>query len=227
MADPLRDGERMYRSGDFGRWSPDKKLEFLGRQDAQVKIRGFRIEIGDIENALLRVEGVSSGAVVIVERPNGSKQLIAFYSGTERTSAELVQGSLEHALPEYMVPSIFHWRETLPLTANGKIDKKRLRLLAAELNDNSGVVEAPVTPSEQKVASIWAKVLEVDANTVNRHDNFFDQGGTSLSAVKLVIGLERKVSIKEVMKHPVLADLAALLDAGHADDSELKEPQPV
>ncbi len=213
LADPLRQGERIYKSGDFGRWSPDRKLEFLGRQDAQVKIRGFRIEIGDIENALLHVEGVSSGAVVIVEHQSGAKQLIAFYSGTNRTSADLVQSSLEHALPEYMVPSIFYWRETLPLTANGKIDKKRLRLLAAELNDNSATFEAPETPSEQKVALTWAKVLKVDAKTVNKHDNFFDQGGTSLSAVKLVVGLERKVSIKDVMKNPVLADLAALLDA--------------
>ena len=83
---PLREGERIYRSGDFGRWSPDRKLEFLGRQDAQVKIRGFRIEIGDIENALLRVDGVSSGAVVINEHANGNKQLIAFYSGANHTA---------------------------------------------------------------------------------------------------------------------------------------------
>jgi len=91
LADPLREGERLYRSGDFGCWSPDGKLEFLGRQDAQVKIRGFRIEIGDIENALLRVDGVSQGAVVVTERNNASKQLVVFYSGADRTSADVVQ----------------------------------------------------------------------------------------------------------------------------------------
>ena len=213
MADPLRHGERIYRSGDFGRWSPDRKLEFLGRQDAQVKIRGFRIEIGDIENALLHVDGVSSGAVVINEHANGSKQLIAFYSGANHTGVDLMEDTLGQALPEYMVPSVFHWQETLPLTANGKIDKKRLTLLAAELNDNSGSFEKPKTPSEQQVAATWAKVLEVDVNTVSRQDNFFDQGGTSLSAVKLVIGLGRKVTIKDVAKHPILTDLATLIDA--------------
>ncbi len=223
VADPLRKGERMYRSGDFGRWSPDEKLEFLGRQDSQVKIRGFRVEIGDIENALLHADGVSSGAVIINEHPNGSKQLIAFYSGANHTGVDLMESSLAQALPEYMVPSIFHWQETLPLTANGKIDKKRLTALAAELNDSSGTYEAPTTPSEQKVASVWAKVLEVDANTVNRQDNFFDQGGTSLSAIKLVIGLERKVTIKDVANHSVLADLAALFDAG-ISASDIKDP---
>ena len=112
-----------------------------------------------------------------------------------------------------MVPSVFHWQETLPLTANGKIDKKSLTLLAAELNDNSGSFEKPETPSEHLVAETWAKVLEVDVKTVSRQDNFFDQGGTSLSAVKLVIGLGRKVTIKDIATHPTLTDLAALLDA--------------
>lgn len=217
LADPLREGERLYRSGDFGCWSPNGKLEFLGRQDAQVKIRGFRIEIGDIENALLRVDGVSNGAVVITERPNASKQLVAFYSGADHSSTDVVQNSLSSALPEYMMPSIFHWQESLPLTANGKIDKKHLKTLATDLNDNAGAFEAPATPCEQKVAAAWAKVLDVDPETVSRQDHFFDQGGSSLSAVKLVVGLERKVSLQEVMKHPVLADLAAVLDASTAD----------
>ncbi|MEZ5784888.1 MAG: non-ribosomal peptide synthetase, partial [Xanthobacteraceae bacterium] len=213
IADPLREGERLYRSGDFGRWHPDGKLEFLGRQDAQVKIRGFRIEIGDIENALLRVDGVATGAVVIAERDNASKQLVAFYSGADRTSADVVQSTLADVLPEYMVPSVFHWQETLPLTANGKIDKKLLRKLALELDDRSGDFEAPVSPSEQKVAAAWAKVLSANVDTVSRLDHFFDSGGTSLTAVKLVVGLERKVTLQEVMKHPVLADLAELLNA--------------
>ncbi len=224
IADPLREGERLYRSGDFGCWRPDGKLEFLGRRDAQVKIRGFRIEIGDIENALLRVEGVSTGAVVITERDNARKQLVAFYSGSDRTSADVVHSTLADALPEYMVPSAFHWQETLPLTANGKIDKKLLSVLATEHDDRAGDFEAPVTSSEQEVAAAWAKVLEVDAKTVNRRDHFFDQGGTSLSAVKLVVGLERKVTVQDVKKYPVLADLATLLDAG-AGDSDVQDTQ--
>ncbi len=224
LADPIREGERLYRSGDFGCWSPDGKLEFLGRQDSQVKIRGFRIEIGDIENALLRVDGVSIGAVVIDERDNGSKQLVAFYSGPERIDAEAMRSSLARALPEYMVPSVFHWQEALPLTANGKIDKKHLRVLAADLNEESRVFEAPVTPTEHEVAAAWAKVLNVEPKTVGLRDHFFDQGGTSLLAVKLVIGLGRKVTLRDVKEKPVLADLAALIDAGTGESVSQDAP---
>ena len=134
LADPHRPGQRLYRGGDYGRWLPDGKLEFLGRRDNQVKIRGFRIEIGEIENALLRVPGVRDGAVVVAERADQSKHLVAFYSGRRgRLDLELLRGRLGESLPEYMVPSAFHWRESLPLTANGKIDTKALPALAAEL----------------------------------------------------------------------------------------------
>ena len=88
MTDPIRKGERLYRSGDYGRWQPDGKLEFLGRQDAQVKIRGFRIEIGDIENALLRIPGTRRGAVIVVEHANQSKHLVAFYSSDRPLEAD-------------------------------------------------------------------------------------------------------------------------------------------
>jgi amino acid adenylation domain-containing protein len=211
-ADPLRVGERLYRSGDYGRWRPDGKLEFLGRQDAQVKIRGFRIEIGDIENSLLRVTGVRMGAVVVTEREGGGKQLVAFFSGEEPVDVAMVRESLARALPEYMVPSVFHWQATLPLTSNGKIDKKILRKRATELEDQTGSFEAPKTPTEHKLAAAWAKVLGVSSETIGRHDHFFDRGGTSLSSVKLVIALGTKVSLKDIARHPVLADLAEVLD---------------
>src|SRR5581483_1824761 len=124
MDDPLRPGERIYRSGDHGRWLPEGKLEFLGRRDTQVKIRGFRIEIGEIDNALLRVPGVRDGAVVVAERADNSKHLVGFYAGPAELDVALIQDTLAESLPEYMVPAVFHRREQLPLTANGKIDTK-------------------------------------------------------------------------------------------------------
>ncbi len=133
MANPHREGERFYRSGDFGRWRPDGKLEFLGRRDAQVKINGFRIEIGDIENALLRATDVSQGAVVIAERADRSKRLVAFYASQRPLEIKFLQDQLSQSVPAYMIPSAFHWKESLPLTANGKIDRKSLTALAAEL----------------------------------------------------------------------------------------------
>jgi amino acid adenylation domain-containing protein len=208
MADPHREGERLYRAGDYGRWLPDGKLEFLGRRDSQVKIRGFRIEIGEIESALAQVPGVESGAVVVAE----GEHLVAFWCGDADVTEEELRDRLGDTLPEYMVPSAFHRRERLPLTGNGKVDRKALAAFAGELDAGPDDREAPATPSEERVAAAWAKVLGVPKDEIGRGDNFFDRGGTSLSAVKLVIALDREVSLKDVTRLPVLADQARLLD---------------
>ncbi|MFD4231134.1 amino acid adenylation domain-containing protein [Streptomyces sp. NPDC058545] len=212
LADPHHEGARLYRGGDYGRWQPGGKLEFLGRRDNQVKIRGFRIEIGEIENTLLRVPGVRDGAVVVTERADRSKHLVAFYSGRRQLEVGVLLDRLGESLPEYMVPSAFHWRESLPLTANSKIDRKTLRTLAGELGAVQDEYHAPTTPTEQQLAAAWAKVLGIPENQIGRRDHFFDRGGTSLSAVKLAITLDRAVSLKDVTRHPVLADLAGLVD---------------
>jgi hypothetical protein len=215
LSDPYREGQRLYRGGDYGRWQPGGKLEFLGRRDTQVKISGFRIEIGEIENTLLRVPGVRDGAVVVAERADRSKHLVAFYSGERPLEADVLRGRLGESLPGYMVPPAFHWRESLPLTANSKIDRKALTALAGELA-GSEVTEqryhAPSTPTEQQLAVAWAKVLGIPQDQIGRRDHFFDRGGTSLSAVKLAITLDRVVSLKDLIRHPVLADLAGLVD---------------
>ncbi|MFF3501712.1 amino acid adenylation domain-containing protein [Streptomyces sp. NPDC003247] len=219
LPDPHRAGARLYRSGDHGRWLPEGKLEFLGRRDTQVKIRGFRIEIGEIENTLLRVPGVRDGAVVVVEGPDGGKRLVAFCTGPRPCPAEDLRDRLRASLPPYMVPSAFHWRERLPLTANGKTDKRALAALAADLDAVEDVDDghrAPGTPTERRLAAAWADVLGIPQDRIDRRDHFFDRGGTSLSAVKLAITLDRAVSLKDVTRHPVLADLAALVD-GRSD----------
>ena len=212
--DPHRPGNRLYRSGDYGRWLPDGKLEFLGRRDSQVKISGFRIEIGEIENRLLQVSGVRESAVLVTERADGNKQLVAFYAGDQPLEPGAIREQLGASLPAYMVPAAFHWREMLPVTGNGKIDRKTLTALAATLE---GAAEAPaaetLTPTEEWLAAAWAGVLGVPQDQIGRRDHFFDLGGTSLAALKLAIALERAVSFQEIAAHPVLADQAALLDA--------------
>ncbi|NEA97920.1 non-ribosomal peptide synthetase [Streptomyces sp. SID13726] len=208
MADPYRPGERLYRSGDVGRWRSDGKLEFLGRRDTQIKIRGFRVEIGEIENALLRVDGVRDGAVVVVR----GTQLAAFCTGPEPVGADTVRERLAVSLPSYMVPAVVHWRERLPLTANGKTDRRTLTALAEDLDTGAG---EPVTAGERRLAEAWAEVLGIAVDRIGRLDHFFDRGGTSLSAVRLAIALDRAITLKDVVRHPVLADLAGLLD-GHS-----------
>src|SRR6059036_3503507 len=161
LADPHRESQRLYRSGDYGRWLPEGKLEFLGRRDTQVKISGFRIEIGEIENTLLRLAGIRDGAVVVTGRGDHGKRLLAFYSGERPLDADVLREQLGDSLPEYMVPSAFHWRRTLPLTENGKIDRKALTLLAGELDVAGQDHEGPRTATEQRLAAAWAKVLGI------------------------------------------------------------------
>jgi len=217
MADPHREGYRLYRSGDYGRWLPGGKLEFLGRRDTQVKISGFRIEIGEIENTLLRVPGVRDGAVVVTERADHSKHLVAFYSGQRPLDVNVLRARLGESLPEYMVPSAFHWRNSLALTDNGKIDRKALTALARELDVAGQDHDGPSTATEHRLAAAWADVLGIPKDKIGRRDHFFDLGGTSLSAVKLVISLERAVSLKDLTGHPILADLATLIDGSSSD----------
>ena len=218
-ADPYYQGQRLYLGGDYGRWQPDGKLEFLGRRDTQVKISGFRIEIGEIENALLQVPGVRDGAVVVAGPPAQARRLVAFYSGPRPLEADALRNRLASSLPGYMIPSAFRWRERLPLTANSKVDVKTLTALASlpalaagPDDDARPDYRAPATPTERALTAAWATVLGIPPDQIGRHDNFFELGGTSLSAVKVAITLDRAVSLKDLTQHPVLADLAGLVD---------------
>src|SRR5437899_313223 len=198
LQDPLRPGQRVYRSGDYGRGLPDGKLEFLGRRDSQVKISGFRIEIGEIENQLLKLPGVREGAVVVTEGADQNKHLVAFCSGDRPPNPGVLRDQLAKELPKYMVPSAIHWRKTLPLTENGKIDRKALLALAREIDVAEPRHEEPGTATERRLAAAWAKVLGIPENQIGRQDHFFELGGTSLSALRLAIALDRAVSFKDL-----------------------------
>jgi hypothetical protein len=155
---------------------------------------------------------VRDGAVVVAERADRNKRLVAFYSGQESLEVDVLRNRLSESLPHYMVPSVFHWLERLPLTANSKIDRKTLTALARELDTVEEDYHAPRTPTEERLAVAWAEVLGIPQQGIGRRDHFFDRGGTSLAAVRLAIILERAVSHKDVFRHPVLADLAILVD---------------
>ncbi|EWM10633.1 amino acid adenylation domain-containing protein [Kutzneria sp. 744] len=206
MDDPLRPGRRMYRSGDFGRWLPDGRLEFLGRRDAQVKIRGFRIEIGEVENRLLGAPGVKDAAVVVADGP----QLVAFFSATGDLTGEQLLAHAAVALADYMVPTAAHRLDKLPLTDNGKIDKKALKAAANDLSEQDYV--APATDAERKLAATWADVLGLPVERIGADADFFELGGTSLSAVRLAIKLKPAVSLTDITAAPTLSKLAALVE---------------
>ncbi|MFF7307561.1 amino acid adenylation domain-containing protein [Streptomyces sp. NPDC008137] len=212
LEDPHRPGQRLYRGGDFGRWRPDGKLEFLGRRDAQVKIRGFRVEIGEVENTLLRVPGVTDCAVVVTGAEGHGRRLAAFCVSEGAVSAEDLRERLADLLPAYMVPAFFHRLDRLPLTANGKTDRKALTALAEDLGTARDSGGTPRTPAERRLAERWEAELGLPPGRIRRDDNFFDLGGTSLTAVRLAVSLDRVISPRDLAGRPVLADLARLID---------------
>jgi acyl-CoA synthetase (AMP-forming)/AMP-acid ligase II len=190
LTDPHRPGQRLYLGGDYGRWLPDGKLEFLGRRDSQVKISGFRIEIGEIENALLRVPGVRDAAVVVAERAGRSKHLVAFYTGPSGSlEAEPCGTRLgQVAARLHGAPVRSTGGNALPLTANGKIDTKIAGRAGRRTRPDGRRRRTPAGhPDRAAAGGAWAKVLGIPRDQIGRQDNFFDRGGTSLSAVKLAI----------------------------------------
>jgi amino acid adenylation domain-containing protein len=224
IADPFSsDPEaRLYKTGDLGRWREDGSIEFLGRNDFQVKVRGFRIELGEIEAQLAACAGVQEAAVIAREDHPGDKRLVAYYTGDAELTVEDLRAHLAETLPEYMVPVAFVQLEALPLTANGKLDRK---VLPAPEGDAYGAreYEAPQGETEQALAAIWAELLKVDQ--VGRHDNFFELGGHSLLVVKLVLEIKQQFEVELVLQDvfmaPVLSFLAArIVDAQLAQFDE-------
>jgi amino acid adenylation domain-containing protein len=207
---------RMYKTGDLGRWLADGNLEFRGRNDFQVKIRGFRIELGEIEAALSACAGVREAAVIAREDAPGDKRLVAYlvaHEGVTLQAAEL-RTALATRLPEYMLPSAFVTLKAMPLTANGKLDRKAL-----PAPDATALAvreyEAPRDEVEAALATIWQDLLKVPR--VGRQDHFFELGGHSLLAVQLVsrirMALEVELPLRAVFAGPGLSALAEAVRA--------------
>lgn len=212
LADPFRPGNRMYRTGDIARFLPDGNLEFLGRADFQVKLRGFRIEMGEIEEAIGRIKGVSQAVVVAVDFKPGDKRLVAYVipkTGTELHSAYL-RDALSVTLPEYMVPSHFVFVDSFPLTANAKIDRKALPTPFSTEPEPSGIPALPQNELEQVIVKTWKDALGVDS--VGIHANFFDLGAHSLLVAEVHIQLQkllgREFSLVDLFQFPTVNALA-------------------
>jgi amino acid adenylation domain-containing protein len=208
---PLSEGEWLYRSGDLARARPDGNFEYLGRADDQVKIRGFRIELGEIEGVLNQHASVSDCAIVVSEEPSGEKRLVAFFvSKDDDVRDQDLCEFLKTTLPDYMIPGAFVRLETLPVTINGKVDRKALRLSAPLRSGNSNLVTAR-TPTEETLANIWAEVLKLP--TVSIHDNFFDLGGDSILGTLILARAARaglKLSPLQLFEHQTIAELASV-----------------
>ena len=210
------DDKRLYRTGDMVRMKGDGNIEYIGRIDSQVKIRGYRVELGEIEGAILKHELVKNAAVTVVEK-GGNKYITAYYTG-ESIPEEQLKTFLEPLIPDYMMPSFFVHIDEMPVTPGGKIDKKALPLPEITTK-NSGYVE-PVTTVQTVLCEIFEKALGIEK--VGIEDNFFDLGGSSLTASKVaVMCLSKNISIvyADIFKYPTVRELATVVDDGAATEN--------
>ncbi len=191
-----RAGARLYKTGDLARYLPDGNIEFLGRLDDQVKIRGFRIEPGEIEAVLTRHPAVREAVVVAREDNPGDKRLAAYVIAGQRPGPSVSDlcAYLKAKLPEYMVPSAFVFLDELPLTANGKLNRRALPAPNGSRPEFERNFVAPRTPMEEIIAAIWREVLKL--REIGVHDNFFESGGHSLLATQAVSRLRRALQIE-------------------------------
>ncbi len=223
VPDPFgKPGSRVYRSGDLTRGRPDGVVDYLGRVDHQVKIRGFRIELGEIEARLREQASVGETVVVAQEGPTG-KQLVAYVVPLDRTllddavaqstGRETLRRALKTRLPDYMVPTHLMFLERMPLTPNGKLDRKGLPL--PDVSQMQQVYVAPQSELEQKIAAIWSDVLRLPQ--VGLHDNFFELGGDSIISIQLVSRARQagvRFTPKELFQHQTVQSLATVAREG-------------
>ena len=220
LNDPFRPGNRMYRTGDIARFLPDGNLEFLGRADFQVKLRGFRIEFGEIEAVLENQAGVGQAVVVAREFKPEDKRLVAYVvpkPGAELETADL-RAALAATLPEYMVPSSLVLVASLPLTANGKIDRHALQNLSTLEKECDRAPDVPSNELERVIAQAWKEALGVDR--VGLNENFFDLGAHSLIVAEVHIQLQqllgRELSLVDLFQFPTVTALANHLNGEEA-----------
>lgn len=204
--------ERMYRTGDLTRWLPDGNIEYLGRMDFQVKIRGYRIELGEIEARINEFEGITEIAVVDREDKEGNKYLCAYYVSDHEIEDILLRKHLSCTMPDYMIPSFFIRLDSMPLSLNGKLDRKALPEHKM-LNKKGSAYVAPRNDLEVKMVELWKDILEVQ--DVGVEQSFFEVGGHSLKAttlvsrIKKVLGME--LSLSHIFEYPTIRELVTKL----------------
>ncbi|MGC4395766.1 amino acid adenylation domain-containing protein, partial [Hydrogenophaga sp. T2] len=221
VPDPLRPGQRLYRTGDRGRWRADGLLEHQGRMDFQVKVRGYRIELGEIETALTAHPAITRAVVIVREDRPGDQRLVAYLvSEGEMPAVQALRDHLRGSLPDYMVPQHFVGLDAIPLLPNGKINRHALPAPAAEAHsggerDEAGFI-APSTPTELELAAIWARLLGVER--VGSADNFFNLGGHSLLAMRAVAEINSRLNTRITVRQMIFDNLGQIARAIGMED---------
>ena len=231
VANPFQSGSRMYRTGDRARWLPDGNIQYLGRLDTQVKVQGFRIELGEIEARLNQHPGVEE-SIVVTQGDGEGRLLVGFYRAAPGLTPEDedLRTHLKTTLPAYMVPALLVRLETLPLSSNGKADRKALAALelqSARRPDASNTT-APRDAVEQQMVAVWAELLQRDPATIGIHDSFFQLGGHSLLATRLLAKIRTRMqielSLKIIFERNTVAGLAEVIRRASSDQAPALVP---
>lgn len=194
---PFKEAGRLYRTGDYGKWLPDGRIEFLGRGDNQVKLRGYRIELGEIEHVLREHKQVEDCVITLEGEKDNNKRLVAYIVPHATFDKTVISKQLSEKLPAYMMPSVWVELEALPMNKHDKVDKKRLPKPDLSLFEEENLL-APDSEVEHKLLAIWEELLETNSLGVNQ--NFFELGGHSLMAMELVFMIEKNFSVKIPVK---------------------------
>jgi len=231
IANPLTNeiSPRLYKTGDLARYRHDGNIEYMGRIDHQVKLRGFRIELGEIEAVLDTHPQVQQAVVLATEDPTGNKRLVAYLATDEKPKVSQLRDFLAAKLPEYMVPGIFITLDTIPLTPNGKVDRRALP--APDIRQEmEKFYQAPTTDQEQLITDIWQAVLNLEKIGID--DNFFELGGNSLLAMEIVSQMMSQISVidlslNSLFEYPTIKELVKVINfQGQADSEVIETIQP-
>ncbi|SHE79580.1 fengycin family lipopeptide synthetase D [Seinonella peptonophila] len=228
VPNPFLDGEKMYKTGDMARWLPDGTIEYLGRIDDQVKIRGHRIELGEIEAKLAEYPTIIEAVVVPQFVHADELTLTAYIVAKEDWTVQELRTSLLTVLPKYMIPTYFVGLDALPLTPNGKVDKKSLPKPSSNIA-RTVRYQAPSNMLEEKLAYIWAEAFQLER--VGIDDHFFDLGGHSLTAMKMIARIHRALSVEitlaQLFAHPTIRQLSTCIEQAKGDEWRPIESVPV
>jgi hypothetical protein len=214
LSDPADNENRLYLTGDLGCLLPDGCLVYKGRKDFRVKVRGYRVELTELEKTLLEHPYVSEAVVKLRRNLAGESELVAFFTQKQgRLTADALRSFLEQKLPAYMVPSLFVHLDAMPITSNGKIDRRALPPITTARPDLAQAFVWPRNRVEEELAGIWSEVLSI--SPVGVHDRFLDLGGTSLSATRVLSRVFKKyqleISIQALFQSPTIAEMANVI----------------
>ncbi len=227
VPNPFDTNARMYKTGDLAKWMPDGNLLYYGRLDEQVKINGHRIELGEIEAALIEMPQIKLASVILSKLDTSEPRLIAYLQPKDNSDKRPnVREELSKIVPSFMIPNIFMWVNDFPLTTNGKIDKKNLPAPEYVRQDSEVHLREPETETEKAVAKVWSEVLQIEKIGID--DNFFEMGGTSIMAVKVIAEIEKSTGkrfpLSVLFEYSTVEKFAKLLNEGGEIDSDCIVP---